>query len=122
MDQRVRIVAGLIEENLDRPWPAEQLARSVALSPTHLRRLFRRETGISLSQYSKQLRMTEACRLLQTTLLSVKQIAAKAGAGDVSHFVRSFEKTYGLSPLRYRRQVTASSRIEGAQMVELANE
>jgi transcriptional regulator GlxA family with amidase domain len=122
MDQRVRIVAGLIQENLDRPWPVEQLAQSVALSPTHLRRLFRRETGISLSQYGKQLRMTEACRLLQTTLLSVKQVAAKAGAGDVSHFVRSFEKTYGLSPMRYRQHVTASSRADEARMVELANE
>jgi len=122
MDQRVRIVAGLIEENLDRPWPVERLAQSVALSPTHLRRLFRRETGISLSQYGKQLRMTEACRLLQTTLLSVKQVAAKAGAGDVSHFVRSFEKTYGLSSLRYRQHVTASNRVEAVRMVELANE
>ena len=122
MDQRVRIVTGLIAENLDRPWPADRLAHSVGLSPTHLRRLFRRETGVSVSQYGKQLRMTEACRLLQTTLLSVKQVAARAGAGDVSHFVRSFEKTYGLSPTRYRRHVTASSRTELVRMVELANE
>jgi len=115
MDHRVRIVTGLIEENLDHPWPAERLADSVRLSPTHLRRLFRQETGVSLSQYGKQLRMTEACRLLQTTLLSVKQIAAKAGAGDVSHFVRNFEKTYGMSPTRYRRHVTTSNRAEAAE-------
>jgi len=115
MDQRVRIVTGLIAENLDRPLQAEKLAQTVGISPTHLRRLFRQETGASLSQYSKQLRMTEACRLLQTTLLSVKQVAAKAGAGDVSHFVRSFEKTYGLSPTRYRRQIAASVRPEAAE-------
>ena len=115
MDQRVRIVTGLIENNIDRPWPAERLAHTVGLSPTHLRRLFRQETGVSLSQYSKQLRMTEACRLLQTTLLSVKQVAAKAGAGDVSHFIRSFEKTYGMSPTRYRRHVTTLSRAEAAE-------
>ena len=115
MDQRVRIVTGLIEQNLDRPWPAEKLANSVGLSPTHLRRLFRQETGISLSQYGKQLRLTEARRLLQTTLLSVKQIAAKAGAGDVSHFIRSFEKTYGMSPARYRRHVTTLSQAEAAE-------
>jgi len=115
MDQRVRIVTGLIAENLDRPLPAEKLAQTVGISPTHLRRLFRQETGASLSQYSKQLRMTEACRLLQTTLLSVKQVAARAGAGDVSHFVRSFEKTYGLSPTRYRRQIAASARPEAAE-------
>lgn len=115
MDQRVRIVTGLIEENLDRPWPAERLAHRVGLSPTHLRRIFRQETGVSLSQYGKQLRMTEARRLLQTTLLSVKQVAAKAGAGDVSHFIRSFEKTYGMSPTRYRRHVTTLSQAEAAE-------
>lgn len=122
MDQRVRIVASLIEENLDRPWPATRLASVVGLSPTHLRRLFRRETGVSLSQYGRKLRMTEACRLLQETFLSVKQVAARAGAGDVSHFVRSFEKTYGMSPARYRRHVAVSNRPEGVRMVELANE
>lgn len=108
MDRRVRIVTGLMQENLDRPWPTEKLASVVGLSPTHLRRLFRSETGVNLSQYGRQLRMTEACRLLQTTFLSVKQVAAKAGAGDVSHFVRSFEKTYGMSPTQYRRHAAVA--------------
>ncbi|MBV9992832.1 MAG: helix-turn-helix transcriptional regulator [Alphaproteobacteria bacterium] len=124
MDPRVRIVTGLMRENLDRPWPTEKLAGIVGLSATHLRRLFRSETGVNLSQYGRQLRMTEACRLLQTTFLSVKQVAAKAGAGDVSHFVRSFEKTYGMSPTQYRRRVSVTQdfRPESARMAELANE
>ena len=124
MDHRVRIVADLVQENLDRPWPASRLAYVVGLSATHLCRLFRRETGLSLAQYGKRLRMAEACRLLQTTSLSVKQVAHKAGAGDVSHFVRSFEKAYGLSPARYRRDIAVRQerRPEVTRVVELANE
>ena len=36
--------------------------------------------------------------------MSVKQIAARVGLTDMSHFVCDFQQRYGLSPLRYRRR------------------
>ena len=46
--------------------------------------------------------MQKAKKLLETTVLSVKQIMAMVGVKDESHFVRDFEMSCGLTPVRYR--------------------
>lgn len=101
MDQRVRSVIALMEANLHRKLSLRELARSVDLSGSHLRQLFKKETGTSLARYLRELRLQRAKALLETTFLSVKQVAIKVGINDLSHFVRDFEKTYGRSPARY---------------------
>ena len=47
--------------------------------------------------------MQRARELLETSLLSVKEIAARLGYDDSSRFVEDFRKIYGLTPLRHRR-------------------
>jgi AraC-like DNA-binding protein len=48
--------------------------------------------------------MQKAERLLQTTFLSIKEVAFLSGARDVSHFARNFKKQYGLTPTEYRAE------------------
>jgi AraC-like DNA-binding protein len=43
-----------------------------------------------------------------SSTLSIKEIAAKVGCRDLSHFVRDFQQRFGLSPKRYRAQKRAS--------------
>jgi AraC-like DNA-binding protein len=52
--------------------------------------------------YLKDCRMKKAQGLLEATTLSVKEIARRVGVNDDSHFVRDFEKVFGLTPARYR--------------------
>ena len=51
-------------------------------------------------------RMETAAELLRTTHLLVKEVAARVGIHDDSHFVRDFAKVYGLSPTTYRKAHT----------------
>lgn len=53
-------------------------------------------------QYLKVLRMQKACNLLETSLLSIKEITAKTGFRDVSHFTRDFKKAHGITPTEHR--------------------
>jgi AraC-like DNA-binding protein len=46
--------------------------------------------------------MAKAKQLVETTFLTVKEIAHHVGISDQSHFVRDFERLYGLSPSRLR--------------------
>jgi len=62
------------------------------------------------AQYLKSVRIHQAKELLETTLLSVKEIRARLGINDESHFVRDFKKTYGLPPLQYRIRYHAMKR------------
>lgn len=102
MDQRVQIVRSAIEKDCRRAWSIAALARLVNLSPSRLRHLFKAETGITPNQFIKEVRLSEAERLLRTTFLRVKEIMNRVGFLDESHFAHEFKKTYGESPSKYR--------------------
>src|SRR5438552_19180218 len=101
MDQRVHAAIAFMNTNLQRRLMPIEIAESVRLSPTHLRRLFKTETDSSLAQYLRELRLDRAKQLLETTFLSIKEIGASVGLTDVSHFVRDFKQAYRLTPTAY---------------------
>jgi two-component system response regulator YesN len=101
MDQRLEAAIAFMKINLQRRLTPAEIARTVNLSPSRVRQLFRKETGMSLGRYLRQLRMERAKQLLETSFLSVKGVASTVGINGVSHFVRDFEKAYHLSPARY---------------------
>ena len=114
MDYRVRRAIALAEECLQKGWSPARLAESVNLSPSRLHQLFKRETGVPPARYLRLLRMRRARGLLETTHLSVKQVMARVGVTDESHFVRDFKKTYGLTPARHRERFQNINQDEGA--------
>ena len=76
MDQRVHAAIDFMNSNIHRKLTAIEVAQTVRLSPPHLRELFKSETGQSLTAYRKRLQLERAKHLLETTFLSVKEIAA----------------------------------------------
>jgi AraC family transcriptional regulator of arabinose operon len=108
-DPRVRHVIALLEQRTDNPPSLRQLARAVNLSPAHLTRLFRQETGRSPVRYGRELRLDHARRLLQTSFLTVKQIMAASGWNDPSHFCREFKRRHGDNPRTVRRDAMAGA-------------
>ncbi|HEY0171803.1 MAG TPA: AraC family transcriptional regulator [Pyrinomonadaceae bacterium] len=103
MDQRVRTLAAFMQDNFYQPLIRDELARVVNLSPSRLRHLFKEATGITLAEYQRNVRMKRAKTLLETSLLSVKEIMASVGAHNKSHFISDFKKLYGMTPTEYRR-------------------
>ncbi len=106
-DRRIVELVNLISSEYQRPLTREVLARHVNLSPSRLHCLFRRHTGTTPHAAITAKRMEKAAELLRMTHLLVKEIAAKVGIQDDSHFVRDFEKAYGLSPTAYREAQVA---------------
>lgn len=97
----------LMRTNLHRDLPLSEIRMSVQLSSSHLRQLFKGDTGMSLARYLKKLRLERASELLETTFLSIKEIAASAGLHSINHFVTDFKKAHGVTPsqfaARYRK-------------------
>lgn len=114
MSHRVQKVIRLMKEYLHRGWPASKLARLINLSPSRLHQLFKEETGLPPARYLRLLRMQHAKELLETSCLSVKQVMAKVGVTDESHFVRHFKKLYGHTPARYRERFRSGARVGAA--------
>jgi AraC-like DNA-binding protein len=103
MDYRVQNVIALMERHLHRGWAATRFASCVNLSPSRLHQLFKEETGTPPARYLRQLRLRRARELLETTHLSVKEVMARVGVSDESHFVRDFKQAHGATPARYRQ-------------------
>lgn len=79
-----------------------EFAQSVNLSVWRLCHIFKSDVGMPPIRFLRQLRMERAKDLLESSFLSVKEIAFQVGLTDESHFVRDFKATYGYSPALYR--------------------
>lgn len=101
---RDRIVASV--EFLRRDWlrnhRLEELATAAGMSVTHYCALFRRQTGFAPIDFLIRLRIQHACRLLDTTSLSITEIATESGYQDPYYFTRCFRRVMGCAPRDYR--------------------
>jgi AraC-like DNA-binding protein len=106
-ERRLRQVVEMIESE-----PAcsmRELASKVSLSPTHLQRLFKQQTGSQLGILIVERKLQKAAHLLTVTNLSIKEIAHTVGYKHHSSFVRAFERRFAQAPKDYRRQPVASA-------------
>lgn len=102
-DRRLLLVLELINEDIRRQLMIRELAPIVNLSPGRLAHLFKTEVGISPQRYMNNVRLKKARELLESGVLSVKQISAQIGFPNVSSFCRSFRSRYGTTPKEYRK-------------------
>lgn len=102
MDFRIRRVVEILSSDLRIEVSFKDLAKSLNLSTSRLRHLFKDEVGISPKQFVRKVKLQKAKSLLEQTNYSIKEIGARVGLHDESHFVRDFETTFGQTPSRYR--------------------
>ncbi|GGG22570.1 helix-turn-helix domain-containing protein [Paenibacillus abyssi] len=82
----------------------EDVASHVFLNPDYLSRVFKKETGISISDYLQQQRIDYAKLLLVNTDRLVSDIALESGYSNLSYFSTIFKKATGMNPGDFRRQ------------------
>ncbi|MGQ9494492.1 MAG: helix-turn-helix transcriptional regulator [Anaerolineae bacterium] len=80
------------------------------VSPNHLTRCFRQETGLTPVAYLNRYRIQQAKELLKRTDSTITRIATEVGFSDGSYFARVFQREEGVSPSAYRRGGCLSSR------------
>ena len=100
--RRVNEIAEYIEENYTENLSLKFFCEKYFLSEYYLCHIFKEEMGISLSAYINGVRIKKAAVMLKCTSLTVTEIAAVAGFGDVNYFCRVFKKLMGISPAKYR--------------------
>jgi AraC family transcriptional regulator len=83
----------------------DELAAEARLSPFHFARMFKRSVGVPPRVHLTQLRMERTCELLETTDLSITEIAQEVGYSANQVLARVFTKHRRMSPSDYRRAV-----------------
>jgi transcriptional regulator GlxA family with amidase domain len=132
MDWRVRTAIDTMLRDIERPLAVTELARRVNLSRSRLTHLFHTELGCSPARYLREARLDRARTLVENTSLSIKEIMARVGFNDPSHFSRDFSRRHGASPRKVRARARSpdvsetaslclSSRSIRQRTVEIAN-
>ena len=80
------------------------LALEFHLSPSHLQRLFKDQTGVCIGEWLNERRLQRAAHFLANSYMSVKEIAYTIGYAHASSFIRAFERRFAQAPARYRKQ------------------
>lgn len=71
-------------------------------SSSHLAKIFKQETGRTMTQYIADLRCRQAAEMLRETNLPIQEISSYVGYTDNNYFVKVFKKVMGNTPSEYR--------------------
>lgn len=80
------------------------VAKICAVSPEHMSRIFKRETGFGFSEYLTHVRLQHAEYLLRHTELSVTETAHRCGFDDSNYFSVIFKRNFGMTPRQMKKQ------------------
>jgi AraC-like DNA-binding protein len=94
----VKRAVQLLRERLDQALHLGAIAKMVGVSPHHLSRRVRGETGLTLQQHLRRLRIDHACNALASGRMNVTEAALEVGYQSLSHFAKAFREETGLTP------------------------
>ncbi len=82
----------------------QSVAQQLHVTPQHLSTTFSRQMGISFSSYLRDKRLKYAAELLKNQPTTTTEICYRCGYENLSHFIRSFKRKYGISPGNYEKR------------------
>lgn len=102
-DPRIRVVMDYLNSHPSDMMNEDYLSEIAGISKSTLRRLFKQQSGKTLSDYVLELRMQTAARMLLISEKNVSDIAYEVGYSSPGYFTRMFRRFFGTSPNAYRK-------------------
>ncbi|MBE6700570.1 MAG: helix-turn-helix domain-containing protein [Ruminococcaceae bacterium] len=94
----------LVGDNYMSDITLKSMAQKLSVSPEHLSRTFKKETGFGFNEYLTLVRLQKAETMLrEEDNISISHVSSKCGFNDSNYFSDKFKKYYGVSPLKYRK-------------------
>ena len=100
--QFIQKVLNVVEENIANPeFGVDELCFKMAISHSQLYRKIHSMTGLSVTEFIKDIRLKRASQLLKQNPQSISEIAYRVGFNDPKYFSRCFKQQFGVSPASY---------------------
>lgn len=109
-----RYIRAHYSEAIDR----NSIAAAMYLSPEHLGKMYKKETGASIKDYLTDYRLQKARELLKKPGIRISDAALAVGFDNFTYFSTMFKKQTGLTPNEYRKQVHSPEKLEGEEPVD----
>lgn len=88
------------------------LAEQLNINASYLSMLFKKEMGMTLTDYVNKYRIEHAAKLLLCTNLPIKSIAVQCGIPDIYYFTRLFKRIMGTTPKAFRTETPHEARSD----------
>ena len=96
-----RIMKSINKNLSDSDFNVDALTQEVGISRAQLHRKMKEMTGISTSEFIRNIRLEQAARLLREQKINVTQVAYTVGFSNLAHFSTIFRKHFGMAPSEY---------------------
>lgn len=101
----IQKVVNHINLNLASDLSLKKLAEEYCVNSSYLSALFKKEMGVTITDYISHQRVSRAIKLLNSTNMQIQDIASESGIYDVNYFRKIFKKITGKTPTEYAKQV-----------------
>jgi AraC-like DNA-binding protein/quercetin dioxygenase-like cupin family protein len=98
-------IINYLEDNLQKNVSFDDVCQYSHLSSTTLKAMFKEQTGTSVMEFYKSLKIQEAKKLIREGQFNFTEIAEGLGYTSIHHFSRQFKKTTGMTPSEYASSV-----------------
>jgi AraC-like DNA-binding protein len=98
----VRHILVTVDASLTADLSLKRFADELFLNSSYLSALFKKEVGMTLTDYVNHSRLTYAKKLLKSTQFAVQDVAIRSGFSDIHYFTRLFRREYNMSPREWR--------------------
>ncbi len=102
---RLTDVYQYVKENYKKEISLDEVAQIANLTPTSFCRMFKSKTKKNFIEYLNEIRISNACKQLIETDMSVSEIAYECGYKTVSNFNKLFKKNTGNTPKEYKNKI-----------------
>ena len=102
ISDKIRASLDYIADHLGEDLSVQRLADEAGYHPVYFSNRFKKETGVSYSEYLTRLRVVQAMPLLGRTNLPVQEIAVRCGFTDLPYFSNKFKRIVGVPPGQWR--------------------
>lgn len=101
----IQNIINYITFNLTADLSLNAISEEFLLNSSYLSTLFKKETGMTLTNFVNNKRIEHAIYLLNTTQSAIQDIAAQCGINDVNYFTKLFKKLKQMTPTQYREMI-----------------
>ena len=108
-----RIMKAINKNIADSDFNVDALTQEVGISRAQLHRKMKEMTGISTSEFIRNIRLEQAARLLREQKINVTQVAYTVGFSNLAHFSTIFRKHFGMAPSEYVEREAQAAASEG---------
>jgi two-component system response regulator YesN len=104
---KIQMIKDYVKSNHgDNTLTMDEIALHLNYSTNYISNLFKKETGITLIEYTTRIRIESAKKLITTTDKKLYEIANQSGFYDANYFSTVFKKIVGISPSKYKDKIS----------------